>query len=92
MGLERQGGVGTRESVKQFADAMEKVLARNDHKDGWEKCTNLYLIQRMIEEASEVLQRLDAGELGDMAEEAIDVANFAMMIYDNNADHIDKEG
>ena len=71
---------------------MEKVLARNDHKDGWGECTNLYLIQRMIEEASEVLQRLDAGELGDMAEEAIDVANFAMMIYDNNADHIDKEG
>ena len=80
-----------RESVKQFAEAMEKVLARNDHKEGWEECTNLYLIQRMIEEASEVLQMLDAGELGDMAEEAIDVANFAMMIYDNNMDHIAKE-
>ena len=77
-----------REEVHEFAEAMEKVLARNDHKEGWGECTNLYLIQRMIEETSEVMKMLDAGELGDMAEEAIDVANFAMMIYDNNKDHV----
>lgn len=80
-----------REAVKQFAEEMEKVLAKNDHKEGWEECTNLYLVQRMIEETSEVLKMLDIGEFGDMAEEAIDVANFAMMLYDNNSDHLGKE-
>ena len=80
-----------REEVHDFAEAMEKVLKENDDKDGWEECSNLYLIQRLVEETSELMKYLDAGEFGDMCKEAVDVANFAMMIFDNNKDHMESE-
>ena len=79
-----------RESVKEFAEMIEKILQKNDSKGGWEECTNLYLATRLVEEVGEVMQKLNAGERGAMSLEVIDVANFAMMLYDNNADQIKK--
>jgi len=80
-----------REEVHDFAEAMEKVLKENDDKEGWEECSNLYLVQRLVEETSELLKMMDAGELDDMCKEAVDVANFAMMIFDNNKDQMEAE-
>ena len=80
-----------REEVHDFAEAMEKVLKDNDDKEGWEECSNLYLVQRLVEETSELLKMMDAGELDDMCKEAVDVANFAMMIFDNNKDQMEAE-
>lgn len=68
--------------VKLFAEEMELVLQDNDWKGGWdeEDCSIEYLENRLIEEVGEYF--------GDKANnsyepfELIDIANFAMMIWD----------
>lgn len=73
-----------RPEVIQFAVAMEKVLRRNDYKGGWVDCSYAYLITCLEDEVKELrsayCKRRDV--FSTMHEEAIDVANFAMMIYD----------
>jgi len=87
-----------RESVKEFADAMERVLKDNDHKDGWKNLNAYHLLGRIDEERDELFramdrfyrdenaignQKLAKKDLNDMLDEAIDIANFCMMLYDN---------
>ena len=92
-----------RESVRRFAEEMEKVLRANDHKEGWEELTNDCLIESLEEELNELHNlfyhreaHLDPSDtypeidLKAVVHEAIDVANFAMMLYDNNSDHYHK--
>lgn len=85
-----------REEVEWFAQEMEKILQANDHKPGWEGDELGCLYSRLREEAEElrrVLLRDDVSGLTAAAlstdvlrliiKEAVDVANFAMMISDN---------
>lgn len=81
---------GVRPVVAAFALAMEERLRANDHKGGWEQDSAISLLGRIFEETIE-LKRAVAGEGGDKREwatrirrEAADVANFAMMIADND--------
>jgi hypothetical protein len=81
---------GLRPEVIAFAHAMEAKLRENDHKGGWRGCSPDALFDRMRDEGSELLGKLvrmeqlpsNAEVRREVAREAADVANFAMMIAD----------
>jgi hypothetical protein len=64
-----------RPEVLAFAWLMEDKLRQNDHKGGWKECSFDYLMHRLVQEQDELLKQPHISE-------AVDVANFAMMIAD----------
>jgi hypothetical protein len=72
-----------RSEVRWFAKEMESTLKKNDHKGGWQKETMEYLFNRLKEEVDELEPAL-YDKYRKCIREAADVANFAMMIADNN--------
>ena len=78
-----------RESVKWFAEQMEKTLKNNDHKHGWNMCSFAYLFSALSAERDELLLSMFRQSKPTKAQQEIimkectDVANFAMMIADN---------
>ena len=87
-----------RESVTWFASIMEIKLKMNDHKGGWADESDGYLIDRLSEEKSELHQAIVSAHKDPNDEdlwravisEAVDVANFAMMIADNARGYLRK--
>ncbi|MCK5347113.1 MAG: hypothetical protein KAR20_27075 [Candidatus Heimdallarchaeota archaeon] len=88
-----------RESVRWFAKEMEKVLKKNDYKHGWSSCTRQYLFASLNSEIFELFSELKPLEYDTMngaviidsqkvIRECCDIANFAMMIADNQRDEI----
>lgn len=73
-----------RPSVMKFARAMEGVLRKNDHKTGWKDMNNWELIERVEQELEELKDADNRMSTRLVINEAIDVANFCMMIFDNN--------
>jgi len=73
-----------RREVREFALAMEAKLAANDHKGGWKQDGAFSLFGRLVEESGELSDALIAttAEPRRVLHEAVDVANFAMMIAD----------
>lgn len=69
--------------VAWFAQQMETVLLANDHKGGWDPSDIGYLKDRLREECVELEMALDARPNDQAQREAVDVANFAMMIADS---------
>lgn len=71
-----------REEVHWFAEKMETVLQANDHKSPWHECTVAYLITRTMEEVGELAHEIlrDEEDKERIIKEAVDIANFAMMI------------
>ncbi len=69
-----------------FALRMEAALRRNEHKGGWQSDRPEVLFRRLLEEVEELSEPLRQGIKGNdcVAEEAADVANFAMMLADNS--------
>jgi hypothetical protein len=93
------GELKLRPSVRRFAEEMERILRENDHKEGWGELTNEHLIDRMEDELKELHEEVfhrtdyrhpDYPDIAQAVHEAIDLANFAMMFYDNNRDHYEK--
>lgn len=80
----------SRVELEWFSSEMRKKLIANSHKQNWLDCEYRYLVGRMCDEASELLEALFAaqhegiGEQGfeNVIEECADVANFVMMIAD----------
>lgn len=72
----------------EFAEAMEAKLKKNDHKSNWKDQTLWCLVTRLMEEVIELYHAFLDG--GDVPDEAVDVADFAMMIY-NKAKHKEKK-
>lgn len=76
----------TRPAVAWFAEQMEKKLQANEHKADWSEGDVDYLFRRLLEEVMElheacVAKHYSHGATSDeIAMEAADVANFAMMI------------
>lgn len=71
-------------AVLKFAHLMEWKLRLNDYRPGWKNEPKDWLLDRLMEEVQE-LKVAHPGKL--TAYEAADVANFAMMIADNEWQH-----
>jgi NTP pyrophosphatase (non-canonical NTP hydrolase) len=81
------------ESIKKFAEAMQAKLNKNEHKKcsvmnndqkgrQWKHCSYDWLLFRLRQEVME-LEEAYMKNHEDIKEEAVDVANFAMMFFDN---------
>ena len=77
-----------RKSVLWFANQMESVLQENDDYLGWDDCYLYELMSKLLHEVAELQEVVGRGELDRVRceqaiKEAVDVANYAMMIADN---------
>ncbi len=75
-----------RESVKKFAVQMENVLKKYDDErgeTGWIEESIQFLINRANEELKEMQIAFEDCDPIKLNREAIDTANFCMMIVDN---------
>ena len=77
-----------RDVVKNFAEEMKKILAKNDEKGDWNSETFSYLFQRLYTKVDELDEELDDADdyglwIKRSQKKCIDIANFAMMIWDN---------
>ena len=72
-----------REPLRWFAEYQEQVLSMNDGKGGWGTMTRAWLLARLDQERDELLLAMHDGDPAAIMKEAADVANFAMMIADN---------
>ena len=74
--------------VQWFAEQMELALRDNDWKGGWQADPQLSLLHRIRQETTELqrclLPRIYGGNPKLVIREAADIANFAMMIADND--------
>lgn len=70
-----------RAEVQAFAQDMERKLSANDHKQHWSTIPQDKLLRRLKQELRELERAMKKGK--NVVEEAADVANFAMMIADN---------
>ncbi len=68
--------------VREFAAGMEAKLRMNDHKPHWGTCSLECLRARLGQEVAELDGALEEGDPRLIRGEAVDVANFAMMIAD----------
>jgi hypothetical protein len=71
--------------VMAFARAMEARLHQNDHKGGWEEVENSWLFGRLIYKLGMLARCVltDEGDTTSTLQYAADMANYAMMILDN---------
>lgn len=72
-----------RKVVKDFAIQMEIILRENDHKHGWEDLADETIISRMLEEIGEIITEKACITGNSPQDEAVDLANYAMMLWDN---------
>ena len=86
-----------RESVREFAIAMEEKLRKNDDKGHWANLDFQYFYKRLHDEYIELgeTEELPCDKCGQVVphpdqqmDEAVDCGNFAMMIFDNNRKEI----
>ena len=74
---------GWRPAVIAFANALEAKLKVNDYKGGWADCSNEYLMDRLEGEVRELNFAVDRQTAERIRAECVDVANYAMMVFDN---------
>lgn len=88
-----------RKAVTWFAKQMECKLRKNDAKKGcygWLVCSDLWLFKRLIDEVIELEKELEKVDKHNkerdslIIKEAVDVANFAMMIAFKAQKQLDK--
>lgn len=73
-----------RPQVEAFALAMERKLRQNDHKGGWRRMNNGAIMHRVDIEREELTAALASKDWMRIRDEAADVANFLMMLCQNN--------
>lgn len=75
---------GVRPELTVFVRIMEAKLRANDHKGGWSGNQPTSLLKRLKEEVTELEDEINKPTISATraAFEAVDVANFAMMIVD----------
>ncbi len=72
-----------RKEVQCFAIQMEQTLRLNDYKGGWKNMADEEIIARILEETGEILTSKACIAGNSPEQECVDVANFAMMLWDN---------
>ena len=69
--------------IMAFAEFMEDKLRRNDHKGGWAGRSPISMLPSLEDEITELRRALCSSlPAADVTEEAVDVANFCLMIAD----------
>jgi hypothetical protein len=79
-----------RKAVMEFAHDMEKQLRVNDHKCGWDSASYEFLSERILANSYSLYSEFSK-EVKDKKEIAIrsaNIANYAMMIADNEGEHL----
>ena len=71
-----------REEVQDFAKIMEIRLQQNENKSHWTGCTLGHLLDKMKFNVEQLERALINGRDFKIINEAVDVANYAMMISD----------
>jgi len=71
-----------RSEVLAFAEIMERKLLKHDDRGGWQDCSLLCLLLRLREKDRDLVRAIEHGSPDDIAAEAADVANLAMMMAD----------
>jgi hypothetical protein len=76
--------VSIRHPLAAFALEQEKILKKHDDKLHWSNLTWMILLDRLDKERDELLLAIHDGKpVEEIRSECCDIANFAMMIYDN---------
>lgn len=78
-----------RPCVLQFAALQERLLRKHDDDRGvrgWASDSADVLVNRLDDELKELRQAIASGTPQEIAKEAGDVSNFAMMIADNTGE------
>ena len=71
------------EDLTKFTEDMRRNLLLNIHKGGWDGESPFYLLRRLNEEVSEIIEVFDRNDYDGIIKECADVANFAMMLAAN---------
>ena len=72
-----------RPSVMRFAKHMEAQLLKNDSRGGWAACDRVYLLEKLEANLRDLKYNLAAGEFEAAQRDTADLANFAMMLNEN---------
>lgn len=79
-----------RREVREFAFDMEALLKENDHRGGWDSSSEAYLwvqIQKNLHGLDKELSK-DDRDKHEITIRCANIANFAMMIADNEGEHL----
>ena len=77
-----------RKELQKFAELQEGVLRAHDKtkgNKGWKDIYYTELFRLLKDEVQELEEALTNGDRINVCHECVDVANFAMMISDNNS-------
>lgn len=79
-----------RKPVMEFAFDMEVLLKANDHWGGWDRSSDAYLFAQIQKNLSGLDKELskDDRDKQDITIRCANIANFAMMIADNEGQHL----
>jgi len=80
-----------RKSIDPLVAAMtQKLLDKEDEKTNWKYSSIADLLSLMDGEVHELRMAFDVCNPEQVMAEAVDVANFAMMVFDNASDIVTK--
>lgn len=79
-----------RKAVQDFAHDMEKQLKVNDHKGGWGREHHDYLRNQIGKNYAKLVEELckEDKDKQEITIRCANIANFAMMIADNEGEHL----
>ena len=80
--LQEEPAIDIRPAVRAFAEAMELKLRKNDHKTGWRQLPIEALLRLFKLEVQEFEVADEFFTIVEARRESVDMANFAMMIWD----------
>ena len=74
-----------RKVLSDFTSDMMDKLDRNAHKDemGWPSASRKFLLGELLSEVEKLVRALEAGDREAAIDDCVDIANYAMMIADN---------
>lgn len=82
IGLRTNHNPSHRSALRQFSDAMEDKLIKNDHKTSWRDLPVEALSRLMDIEIQEFQVAMQFLSVREARNELIDVANFALIVWD----------
>jgi len=72
-----------RKQVETFSKEMESRLIENDHKTGWHDCSHDFLINNLKRNLRKLPALIHLNKKDEIIKTTADIANYAMMIADN---------